>query len=44
MRKILSLIMLVAVTGCAFTPPAPPQPAESPRVPVNASAPLGSPV
>lgn len=41
MQKIIAALALAgALSGCAFHAPQPPQPADSPRVPVNATAPL----
>lgn len=37
---IAALVMAGALYGCAFHAPEPPVPADSPRVPVNATAPL----
>ena len=35
-----AMALAIVLVGCAFTPPKPPQPADSPQVPVNATAPL----
>ncbi|NYT79240.1 conjugal transfer protein [Alcaligenaceae bacterium] len=41
MRTLLPILWVAALlTGCAFNPPEPPVPADTPRVPVNATAPL----
>ncbi len=38
--SLATMALAIGLAGCAFTPPQPPQPADSPQVPVNATAPL----
>lgn len=38
--SLATMALAIVLAGCAFTPPEPPQPANSPQVPVNATAPL----
>lgn len=38
--SLTTMVLAIVLAGCAFTPPQPPQPADSPKVPVNATAPL----
>ena len=41
MQKLIAALALAGLlAGCAFHAPQPPQPADEPRVPVNASAPI----
>ncbi|HRO18865.1 MULTISPECIES: conjugal transfer protein [Alcaligenes] len=40
--QLAAVALATVMAGCAFTPPTPPQPADSPRVPVNLTAPLSS--
>lgn len=41
MKNIIAVLALAGtLAGCAFHAPLPPQPADSPRTPVNAVAPL----
>ena len=45
MHKLIAALALAGLlagllAGCAFHAPQPPQPADDPRVPVNASAPI----
>jgi len=41
MQKLIAALALAGLlAGCAFHAPQPPQPADAPRVPVNASAPI----
>ncbi|MEB2399595.1 MAG: conjugal transfer protein [Alcaligenaceae bacterium] len=41
MHKLIGALALAGLlAGCAFHAPQPPQPADGPRVPVNASAPI----
>lgn len=39
MPQILALLLTLVLAGCGFNPPKPATPEDSPRVPVNASAP-----
>lgn len=38
--SLTTMALVIVLAGCAFTPPQAPQPADSPQVPVNATAPL----
>jgi len=39
MPKFLALLFTLALVGCGFNAPKPVEPEDTPRVPVNASAP-----
>jgi len=38
--SLITMALAIVLAGCAFTPPQPLQPADSPQVPVNATPPL----
>lgn len=41
MQKLFAALALAGLlAGCAFHAPSPPQPADTPRIPVNATPPL----
>ncbi|OWT65539.1 conjugal transfer protein [Candidimonas nitroreducens] len=41
MKSLIATLALAALlAGCAFHAPQPPQPADTPRIPVNATPPL----